>query len=443
VTDYKDIGTIIGQMKRAAIDCWMADQDFYPSWGNEDWSYNKWHWAPYQYRRPGADGSGGGTSVGYGDGVSSVAQFDGIRSAIDGVVAQWLGLPDGSLCATPQQSTSATAAILGSSGAGASVQNGGEISTANGTINQTVLLNMKGAFRDPFLMKYYTKFSTAQNGLAQANVILQANYAAESAMWPAVQADVATICDNARKAWAAQAGLASAENTKFQLAVAGAVAGAVASVVTAPTGLTAAVAGLSALAVGINTTMAKVSADAAVEVTGNSYDSILASLKEALNKLNKSISTQEEALNKAMTDASTTIHGNLADYDLDAVVLGSYPVTDGTMQLDKTDANIVSKNMSLVEESLSNAVAKLSHAPATCPTPRNFGVGYSATGTHTAATGLYALTARCLELTTAEYGRGHKLFDATVDDFFAADASAQKTIKDLLSNEALTADLGV
>ncbi len=45
MADYGDLTTIIGQMNRAAIDCWMADQDFFPTWGYEE-TYTKWHFAP-------------------------------------------------------------------------------------------------------------------------------------------------------------------------------------------------------------------------------------------------------------------------------------------------------------------------------------------------------------------------------------------------------------
>jgi len=45
VAGYAELDEIIGKMKRAAIDCWMADQGFDPVWGNEG-TYAKWGWAP-------------------------------------------------------------------------------------------------------------------------------------------------------------------------------------------------------------------------------------------------------------------------------------------------------------------------------------------------------------------------------------------------------------
>ena len=85
----------------------------------------------------------------------------------------------------------------------------------------------------------------------------------------------------------------------------------------------------------------------------------------------------------------------------------------------------------------------MSAAPASNPTPRGAGVGRSSNGTHYAASDLYALTARCLALTVAEYARGHQLFDATVEDFFSSDSAASQEVSRLLAEEILSANLGV
>lgn len=437
---YAELDEIIGKMKRAAIDCWMADQGFDPVWGNEG-TYAKWGWAPYQYFRPEADGSGGGESVGYGDGVSCVAQFDAIRSTIDGLVERWRNLPDGSACATPQSAANAAAAQLGASGTDPNAMGGSDIATSNGTVAEVVLNRMDGSFRDPFVDKYYTQFSAVHPGIGQAAKILQANYAACGAMWPAVGDDVATICDSARVAWETQAKNSSAATATFQLTVLAAVAGAVGSIVTAGAGTVAAVAGLGGVAFAANTALAGITANAAI--SGSSYDTILKSLTYALKKLDETITAQEKALATMLTSAESTIRGDLASYNLDASTLGEYPVRDGAMRIDKTDANIVSRNMGRIEETLSGARSALGSAPASAPTPRSAGIGWSSNGTHAEATALHALVVRCLDLTIAEYSRGHDLFDATVADYFQTDANAEQTVRTLLADERLSADLGV
>lgn len=434
MADYGDLTTIIGQMKRAAIDCWMADQDFFPTWGYEE-TYTKWHFAPYQYFRPAADGSGGGDGVGYD--VSCADAFDGIRSSIDSIVSKWHGLPDGAGARAYADAGRITASLLGSNGAGSSVQNSGSISTSSGTIQDVVVGNMEGAFRRPFLSKYFTAFSSVQNGLGQAAVILAANYAAQQAMWGAVKADVATICDNARLAWEKQAAEESAANTTFQLQVVGAVVTAVAAVVTAPAGLTGAVAGLSATSAGISMALSEVARDG-IDIGGESYEDILASLSDALDKLNATITTQEEILNDAMQEAIAAMTSDAQSYNLDAFQLGEYPLGDGSMRMDVTDAGIVSDNMRLVHEELAEAASTIGTGPASSPTPRSAGIGVAPTGTHATASQLHGLTSKYLQDTRDEYERGHRLFDATVADFFATDAAARQTVQQLLADEALT-----
>ncbi len=433
---YDDLSNIIGKMKRAAIDCWMADQSFYPTWGYEE-TYCKWHWAPYQYFRPDENGVGGGKSVGYGDDVNCEAQFDQIRAAIDGIVSKWLDLPDGTACADPESKAATSAAILGASGADPAVQNTGEIGTSCLTIHDSLIgnANMQGAYIRPFHNKYYTKFSSVRGSLGQASLILQANYAAQAALWPAAREDVAKICDDARAAWETQAGLASTASTTFQLAVASAAVTAIGGVITATT-IGPAVVGVAAVTFGMSTAVSAAAQDASVSVSGDSYESILEALDTALEKLSTSIKDQEEALSTSMNEAVAAMNSDLSSCNLDAVDLGDFPLhdEDGTMAMNPTDAGIVSDNMTNIEEELGSVVTTFGSAPAANPTQRSWGIG-ATNGTHTAASALHQFTARCLELTKGEYARGHELFNATVDDFNNVDSSARQRALDLIAQE--------
>lgn len=440
MAEYSELDSIIGKMKRAAIDCWMADQSFYPAWG-ADHTYAKWGWAPYQYHRPDENGEGGGESVGYGDGVTCAAQFDGIRSTIDGIVEKWKGLPDGSLCDGPKGQANATAAILGSSAATPSVQGTGAISSATGTINMlTNGGNIQGAFREPYTLKYITAFSTVQNGLSAASAILEANYAAEEAMWPAAQSDVATICDNARSQWASTAGDAASASATFQLTVAAAVVGAVGAVLTAGTGTALTVAAIGTVTTGLSTALAKVAENAAVNVDGSSYEEILGSLQTALDKLDTAITEQELALSSGMLEAKSTMRSAQQDYNLDAVSLGDFPLSgsDGSMKLDRTDTNLVNQHMKIIEDDLNQAVVAFGSHPSDSPTRRPYGVGPSPVGTDYAAGLLHDTTRQFLQLTAAEYAKGRAIFNAVVDEYFNTDAAARQTVQQLLADEALT-----
>jgi len=437
-TQYDQLSDTIGKMKRAAIDCWMADQSFHPTPAN-DMIYAKWGWMLNFYNRPDANGNGGGDGNGVKDSVA--AEFEEIRVAIDGVVGRWLALPDGAECETPQTAVSSTGSILGSSVAGATAPGGADIGTPNGTVHETVVNSIEGSFTAPFLDKYYTQFSKVSHGLGEACVILEANYLAEMRMWPAARTDVAAICESAKNRWAQKADDAAQANGTLMLTVVAAVAGAVASVVTAGAGTVAAVAALGSVAAIANTAVQGIAAEAVV--SGNTYGDILGSLSDALGTLNDALEAQERALDTAMSDAIGTIRGDLPSYNLDAFSLDTYTTGTGTMTLTQTHADIVSNNMARIDSALAEAYAGLGSAPSSNPTVRNASIGLGANGTHASASELYALTAQCLSLTTAEYARGHGLFDATVDDYFTSDASAAQTVARLRADEALTAELGV
>lgn len=438
MSDYAGLDDLIGRMKRAAIDCWMADQGFTPNWGN-DMIYSKWGWMLNFYNRPDANGVGGGDGNGVKHSVE--AQFDQIRQAVDSVVSRWLDLPDGSNCEAPESRVSSAASRLGSDASAATVQATGDIATSNDIIKEALVNNIQGDFTAPFLDKYHTQSNKVARGLGDACVLLETNYAASAAMWPAARTDVMTLCEAARSAWEKQAADVEQANATFTLSVVATVAGVVASVVTAGTGTVAAVAALSTIGAAANTAMQRVSAEATV--SGTSYGEILNSLSDGLGTLNTALYEQEQALQEMLNEANELMRADQPNFNLDAFALTDYTYGDGTINMEKSHARMVSNNMDRIEEALSGASTSLGSAPGTSPTPRNAEVGLGSDGTHSAASDLYALTARCLVLTNEEYVRGHGLFNATVDDYFETDANAEQTVAALLEDEALNSDLGV
>ena len=433
MAEYEELDSIIGKMKRAAIDCWMADQSFSPHWGN-DMIYAKWGFMLNYYNRPEADGSGGGTGNGVKDSVAE--EFEQIRASIDALVSPWTDLPDGSECSTPQSMVSSTSGLLGSSSSG---ENTDAIATSSGTVEQ-YLGPIQARFKEPFLDKYYTQFSLVTNGLANACVILEANYAAELEMWPAARTDVATLCDSARGAWEKKSDDAAAASGTLTLTVVAAVAGVVASVVTAGAGTVAAVAALGTIGAAASTAVAAIAADAVI--SGNTYGDIYSSLSDALDKLDTALREQEDALATMMSDTSDAISSQIADFNLDAFPFGELTAPGGTMSIERSDSNIVSNNLGRIEGSLASAISQLGAPPASNPTPRDSRIGLGFNGTHGQATYLYELVASCLTLTSAEYTRGHLLFDAAVEDFFSSDDAAKERVNALRADEALTTETG-
>lgn len=439
MTDYANLSEFKGKMYRAAIDCWMADQDFTPSWGN-DRSYNKWGWAPYQYHRPDENGAGGGTSVGYGDGVNCEAAFDQIRSAIDSIVSPWLSLPDGSGLDTYKTSAIGAGTILGNSRA-----NGPELESSRAQVASVASNNLKGKFVAPFVDKYCAQLLTISHGLGNGCGILASSYGAEEALWPAARIDVVNILTTARDAWATVAETKAAATKKATLSIVAAVAGGVAAVVTggvaiAATGVTAAAASAAAVsgtlgALGGATSVALAALDAETAVSGDSYSSILDSLSSTLGKLSSTINDQDGKLGAMLSDMDALMSGSRGDYDLDFVTLGDYPQTDGTIQMDETSTSLIADGMDRVADLLSNAESTLGVGPSSNPSQRPSGIGVSVSGTFNEAWTMFDHIRGCLIRTGDEYGRGKSLFNATVAEFFQTDADAGTTVDKLREQE--------
>jgi len=434
---YDNLDDAIGKMHRAAIDCHMADQQFYPNWGN-DMIYAKWGFMLNFYNRPDANGKGGGTGNGVNHSVADV--FDAIRADIDGIIEPWKTLPDGSSAATPATTTNAAASKLGAKSAEAGISDGDEIQHSYDTASELVLNKLEGAYRAPFHDKYFIQFTTVRKRLAEACMVLNLNYTTQSEMWKPAQEDVAAICAAAHDLWKSKAERAAKESAEVTLSVVGAVVAVTAAAATAGAGGVA-LAALSASAKSMVDVMKSLSKVTNVE--GSTYGDIRNSLQSSLDDLDKTLGKQEKALSKMMLDSAETMRSKSADFNLDAFALGSYPIPESTITVDPTDTTIVSNNMTRIEQALQEARSSLGSAPASNPTPRGSGIGYTSSGSHTAATELHTLTARYLELTAAEYERGHGLFDATVEDFFQTEAEIQEMLHKLLADEALTEDPGV
>jgi hypothetical protein len=434
---YEELPTIIGEMKRAAIDCWMADDDYCVHFSYDD-TYALWGYvAANSYARPGADGQGGGEFTGWvsWNHPSLAPRFDEIRGYVDGWTAQWKGLPDGSACTAPLQATTTTAAVFGASGSSPSVQDNGEISTANHTVADVLVNNIKGSFVVPFHDKYYTQFSMVEYGLGAATAILQVNYNVENTMWEKVRDDVTNLCVNATNAWKKQADLDADAYGTVTLTVVGAVVGALATIATAGA-MAPAVAALVTISTVATAGVAGIAASASI--SGGSYLEIFQSLADGLTMLGDGIRKQEQAVMDMLDKSNTFILDNKASFDLDAFSLGHYPGSDGTISMQQSNADLISTNMKRIISALDGAKTTLGAPPATSPTPRDGRVGVGAEGPHPSASALYTTVATCLQHTTSEYTLGHDLFDATVADYFQTDADATKKVNQLAASEALT-----
>ena len=430
-------GLPIGAMKRAAIDSFMVEQGWLVTLGGES-SYSLWGFLNSSYSRPGPEGEGGGEPDGFSEAGESLApSFEAIRARIDAYIAPWLEpMPDGADCIEPKGNASAAATVLGASGSGGQVLDNGELPRSNEGVAR-FLTNIHGSFKAPFYDKYFSQFSIVSYGIGAACAILEGNYAGQHTIWPAAQDDVAEICASTVAALQAKADRATSERTKVALTVVGAVAGAVVTIASAGTAGPA-VASLVLLSSTAATALTVIEAEAAI--AGDSYSDILDSFGAALESLNSGITKQEEALNTMMAGAVDAIGAHPENFNLDAFSLPMDHDTAITLTMIKDDSDAILLDMDRVAGALGDAASSLGSAPATNPTPRDSRIGLT-DGTHPKATELYALVARCLVLTKAEYERGRGLFDAAAKDFFDADAEATALVNRLAAAEVLTENI--
>lgn len=436
MASYAELPGIVGPLKRAAIDAYMAQEGFTPDLANDE-LYSFWGWLPNSYSRPDAHGEGGGSIIGFGDSIS----FDGIRSRVDGAVSPWLepALPDGSKANAPLAATRSAASTFGASGTGGGFEDDGVIERSSGTINLTVLTNISGAFTTPFLAKYHDEFLNVAHRIGVTTAMLEMNYSVQSGIWSATQADVATICDNARSTLASYAKTTAQEYLEYGLTVVSVAAGAVALVATAGAAAPL-VAGMVTLAGAA--TMAIQALDAAAVINGSSYDELMSSFESALTKVNTSIREQENALNTMLNGAISEVYANSAAFDLDLVPFGEPTGTSQMIDIQQYRADTVSQNMQNIIDSLTAAQSTLGSAPSSNPTARSGSIGAGSSGTHTAAASLYQLTADALASTIQEYTLGRELFNATIAAYFETDNASKATLDKVAASEALTDLMG-
>ena len=434
--DYSELPRIIGEMKRAAADSYMAAQGWFVE-VTDDTIYSLWGFLwDSAYERPEPDGSGGGDACGWVNfaAESMASTFDNLRGQIDTITGPWTDLPDGSLCEAPRNAAALAAGRFGASGASASVEANAELAEASSTMNDKLNIVIKGAFTVPFQDKYSTQFSLISVGLGIACAIIELNYDTQQKIWPAAQDDVVALFVGTREALREDARQSAAEFGQVALTAVAVIGGAAATIATAGAAVGLVVA---AVTVAGAASIAARGLEAHATITGADCWDILGSLDTALGTLNTGITEIETTLNSRLQDTITAMESEPAYFNLDAFPI-SYPGVTDDVAMTQTDALSITTKMDRVVTVLEGAKSTLGSGPSSNPTVRDSFVGISASGTFSYAHELHQLTAQCLNATAAEYARGEELFKATVDDFFSTDEAVAAIANSLAADEALT-----
>ncbi len=414
--DYGAIATTIGEMKRAAIDAYMAQQGWLIDYEYDD-RYALWGFIPSWYRRPTEDGEGGGENIPFG-GDSMVEGFSNIRSRIDSATSKFVGLPDSSPVAEAITGTGAAATQFGAAASGSSVIADGEVAKSIDTISNTVVSNMRGSFKAPFQDKYDAQFAKVIGGTGAAIAVLQTAYAGEKAIWPAAREDAADICENARNAFRLDAKQSADEIRDLALSVVTSVAAVVTTVATAGTAATiVAVAGFAKTAADTVSSLSTALTPFAV----NGYEGIMGALEGACTDLDGAITAQERAFEDMLSSTVDSIASESDAFDLDAYSLPEFELDD-MITIDQGDADVVTQNMERLIEAMGDASGALGSVPGSGFLHRDAAVGIGDNGPYAHMVSLHDRLSQALGSTKDEYTRGRDLFEAVVRDHLATDA---------------------
>jgi hypothetical protein len=417
MADYSEIGTIIGQMKRAAIDSFMGGQGWIPNYAADD-LYSLWGVFDTSYSRPAADtGEGGGIATAYADDM--VETFDNIRARIDSATRKWTDLPAGDGVAGTLENLNVAAGLLGASAGGAARIVDFEIDSSLSTVEYMCTSNMRGSFLDPFLDKYTAQSSIVVCSTGAAIAILQTAFSAEKDLWPVVRQDAVDICQSVSTAFAVNAKQSSDAVGKVVLRVVTLIAGAVTLIATAGTASPAVL--LAGYAVLAADSVKGFGED--LPVPTDSYESIISALESSLENLNEVITLQEEAIDVMMTKTLSYIDESMESFNLDAYRLKPFS-PDDTMALASDQASVVLSNMDRIVADLASTTTALGSDPSDGFLRRHGAIGMGAAGPFDRLVELHDVLFTCVKATRDEYQNGRDLFDLAVKDYASAEAEA-------------------
>ena len=322
---YDSIDTLIGQLKRSAIDAYMREHG-YTARGN---SYEKI--LPNRsvgtsvVECPHEDGGGGGKQIIYfTDGPPSKSEgysdtFDEIRHKIDKLLKKWKDLPNLREIEIESSKCLEVTKVLAST---ATTQNGkivpaGMIIPANLELIGHKLRSMKGETADVLQAKFLIALDAAVGNLNRVSIHLGGVLVAEGKVFSAAHEAVAEAVHEAKQVCDKVARGGSSE-LKIAVKIAKLVADGIAAF-TGPLGAaykaTTIGAGVSSVALG-GIDASKVESSGEVKSDVKSYDQALTALDTALDAINLDIRNGESALSANIVDNIDIITGNRSAFDL-------------------------------------------------------------------------------------------------------------------------------
>ena len=322
---YDNLDTLIGELKRSAIDAYMHDHEYTVSGSSYEEVAPNRSVGESVVERPQEDGSGGGKEVIYfTDGPPSKSEgysdtFDEIRHKIDSRLKKWKNLPNPREIEIESSKCLEVTKVLAST---ATTQNGlivpaGMVIPANLELIGHKLRSMKGETADAIQAKFLTALSAAVGNLNRVSIHLGGALVAEGKVFSAAREAVAKAVHEVKKACDSVARGGSSK-LEIVIKIAKLVADGIAAF-SGPLGATykATTIGAGVLSValgGIDASEVKSSGE--VKSNVKSYDEALTVLDDVLDKINDDIRNGESALSVNIVDNIGIITDNRSAFDL-------------------------------------------------------------------------------------------------------------------------------
>lgn len=336
---YDNLPTMIGELKRAAIDAYMKSQ----GWSIESDKYNMSSTnASFDVTRPGSDGQGGGDwdwngffDIGdEGQDAKWRGAYDAIRSDIDATMERWLDLPDGSVLDDDVEQLRQANRLLSFAASGGT--GGGKIGGYLTGIEEN-LSAMSGATISAFKAEFLLQLEKAIGGHHGITVILGGAMTASREIWNEARKTVADIVGETRDALHAYAH-DSGPNWEVVLKVTGYAVEGVGLFATGgvSTALKGAALGLKVVTE-VNSKKNQQASKPSLD-----YEGLIKGLGTSLDELADAIKVEEDALRDNLVLNASNVRADKSSYDL------SRPGILDTS--DHTQAEIIVINKHLVDE---------------------------------------------------------------------------------------------
>lgn len=425
--NYANLPTLIGELKRAAIDAYMKSQGWHMHDNNYSISSRS---ASFDVTRPGKDGNGGGDwdwngfwDIGdSGQDAKWMAAFDDIRGNIDSTMKRWLDLPDPADLDDDVEQLRQANRLLSFAAAGGT--GGGKIGGYLTGIQEN-LSAMSGATIASFKADFLLQLEKAIGGHHGLTVILGGAMSGTKEIWTRARQTVADIVDQTRGALDAYAH-DNGPDWEVVIKVAGYAVEGVGLFATGgvSTALKGAGQGLKIL------TDASSKKDTKATKPSLDYDGLMKGLGTAFDELAKAIKVEEQAQRDNLVLNTNNVRADKGSYDLSRPAILDIS--------DDSQADIIVINRPLVDEItgtyLPNIATELTEAgsqafQATYQAYRDDSIGIGSSGINTEFTDLQWILIDLIRDLSWEASNGARSLALAIEDIGRTDTAAEDALE--------------